>query len=70
MTWCHVRPHEGETFNGGGWQLYRGLFQPATLAPQEFRTDLGHIARGDGQPQGGWSASDLEHVVIALSLTQ
>jgi len=48
MTWCHVRPHEGETFNGGGLQLYRRLFQPATLAPQEFRVDAGPCSDGRG----------------------
>jgi|GEM_PF-5633660 hypothetical protein len=39
MTWCHVRPYEGETFFGGGLQLYRNDFHPATLVPQEFPTD-------------------------------
>jgi hypothetical protein len=41
-TWCHVRPHEGKTFNGGGLQLYRALSDPATLAPQEFPADVWH----------------------------
>ena len=46
MTWCHVRPFEGETFFGGGLQLYRVLIAPATLAPQEFPDGMRHKKLG------------------------
>ena len=73
MTWCHVRPHEDKTFNGGGLQLYRMVIGPATLALQEFPVDVEPISNTHSvefaPPFGTTSACHFKNVIVAFPLT-